>query len=168
MNKIVAFLPIILIVGACASDESARRNPDTAHAEAVRAHHHHDRDRDDDGVVDEADDHTVARHEGDRVVPHDRSDTGVKPVAVASVPADANAPARTDNLSDAEITRKIHDAVNEDKNLSVAAKSVDITTQDKHVTLRGNVASDHEKDTVGTYARQIAGADNVKNQLDVR
>ena len=166
MNKF-AYVPIILIVSACASDESARRHPDTAHAEAARVHHH-DHDRDGDGVVDESDDSTVARHEADRAMPHDRSDTGVKPAAIAPVPADANAPARSDNLSDAEITRKIHDAVNEDKNLSVAAKSVDITTQDKHVTLRGNVASDHEKDTVGTYARQIAGADNVQNKLDVR
>jgi hypothetical protein len=161
VNKVVAYLPIVLIVSACASDESARRNPDTARAEAARVHQ---RDERADG---ESTDHAVVHREGDHAVPNDRSDTGVAPVAVAPVPADANAPARSDDLSDAEITRRIHDAVNGDKSLTVAAKNVDITTQDKHVTLRGSVPSDRDKDAVGTYARQIAGADNVQNQIDV-
>lgn len=166
MTKILACISI-LVVSACASNESARRHPATARAEVDAQHreHHARGDRD----LDATERDRLAR---DHVVVDERTGTAaerVAPVRVADVPAAADSrDDRRETPSDAEITRKIRSAVADDDALTAAAKNVNITTEKGRVTLRGNVGTAREKTTVETYAQQVAGADNVRSQLAVK
>jgi osmotically-inducible protein OsmY len=54
-----------------------------------------------------------------------------------------------------------------DTELSITAKNVKVITRDGRVTLRGLVTTQAEKDTIERIAREVAGADNVDDRLDV-
>jgi hyperosmotically inducible periplasmic protein len=69
--------------------------------------------------------------------------------------------------SDAEITRQVRRSITDDKSLSTYAKNVKVITKDGNVTLRGPVRSEEEKKSIGSKADSIAGADHVKNELEV-
>jgi hyperosmotically inducible protein len=56
----------------------------------------------------------------------------------------------------------------QDKSLSAYAHNVKVISQKGMVTLRGPVRSDEEKSTVEAKAAEIAGKDNVTNQLEVK
>jgi osmotically-inducible protein OsmY len=71
------------------------------------------------------------------------------------------------NPSDRAITQKIRKAIHEDKNLSTYAHNIKIITQDGKVTLRGPVRSEDEKSNLQAKAVEVAGPDNVTNQLEV-
>jgi len=71
------------------------------------------------------------------------------------------------NPADRAITQKIRKAVHEDKSLSTYAHNIKIITQDGKVTLRGPVRSEDEKSNLQAKAADIAGQDNVTNQLEV-
>ncbi len=71
------------------------------------------------------------------------------------------------NSSDRAITQKIRKAIHEDKSLSTYAHNIKIITQDGKVTLRGPVRSEDEKSNLQAKAAEIAGQDNVTNQLEV-
>lgn len=71
------------------------------------------------------------------------------------------------NPADRAITQKIRKAVHEDKTLSTYAHNIKIITQDGKVTLRGPVRSEDEKSNLQAKAAEIAGQDNVINQLEV-
>jgi hyperosmotically inducible periplasmic protein len=71
------------------------------------------------------------------------------------------------NPSDRAITQKIRKAVHEDKSLSTYAHNIKIITQDGKVTLRGPVRSEDEKNNLQAKAVEVAGQDNVTNQLEV-
>jgi hyperosmotically inducible protein len=71
------------------------------------------------------------------------------------------------NRSDAEITREIRRSITQDKALSTYAKNVKVITNGGNVTLRGPVRSEEEKKSIGSKADSIAGADHVKNELEV-
>ena len=71
------------------------------------------------------------------------------------------------NPADRAITQKIRKAVHEDKSLSTYAHNIKIITQDGKVTLRGPVRSEDEKSNLQAKAAEIAGQDNVTNQLEV-
>lgn len=69
--------------------------------------------------------------------------------------------------ADVERTAAIRKAITEQKNLSTYARNVKIVTLDSRVTLRGPVRDQAEHDLVGKLAADIAGASNVKNELEI-
>lgn len=67
------------------------------------------------------------------------------------------------------MTADIRRAVMEDDMLSMGAKNSKIITDDSgRVWLRGVVDSQSEKDRIQSIARQIAGTNNVTNELEVQ
>jgi hyperosmotically inducible protein len=72
------------------------------------------------------------------------------------------------NKADTELTAQIRSSTMEDKTLSTAAHNVKIITQDGKVTVRGAVNTQAEKDTILAKAREIAGQDNVTDNLKVQ
>jgi hyperosmotically inducible periplasmic protein len=70
------------------------------------------------------------------------------------------------NTSDIDLTAAIRRGIM-DRKLSVNAQNVKIITQNGKVTLRGPVNSLDEKQTIGQLATDVAGADNVDNQLEI-
>ena len=75
--------------------------------------------------------------------------------------------AQAENPADREITASIRKSVVDDNSLSVNAHNVKIITDGGIVTLRGPVKSDHEKQTIETKAKQVAGVTRVNNLLEV-
>ncbi len=75
---------------------------------------------------------------------------------------------QSNNKADVELTRQIRKEITQDKSLSILAHNVKIVTEDGKVTLRGPVNSPDEKEKIGQKAQQIAGADKVQNELDVK
>jgi hypothetical protein len=71
------------------------------------------------------------------------------------------------NSSDLKTTQEIRKAVVGDGSLSFTAKNVKIITTGGKVTLRGPVKSAEEREKIAAFARKIAGAANVDNQLEV-
>lgn len=72
------------------------------------------------------------------------------------------------NKGDIELTRKIRRAVVKNDSLSLMAHNIKIVTVNGAVTLRGPVKTEEEKATIANTAQQIAGADKVDNQLEVK
>jgi len=72
------------------------------------------------------------------------------------------------NKADTDLTAQIRKSIMDDKTLSTAAHNVKIVTQDGKVTLRGAVNTQAEKDTVLSKAREIAGQDNVTDNVKVQ
>jgi hyperosmotically inducible protein len=79
--------------------------------------------------------------------------------------AAAGAAQQSNQSSDITITRNIRRALIKDKALSVEAHNVTIITKGGKVTLKGQVQSDAEKQTVESAATNVAGAGNVEDQL---
>jgi osmotically-inducible protein OsmY len=71
------------------------------------------------------------------------------------------------NKADTDLVQKIRQSVYADKSLSTYAHNVKIVAQDGHVTLRGPVRSQGERDQIQAKAAAIAGADSVTNQLEI-
>jgi len=69
--------------------------------------------------------------------------------------------------SDRETTRQIRRTLIKNKSLSTYAHNVKIITQDGKVTLKGPVRSEKEKRTVEKAAVNVAGKENVTNELEV-
>jgi hyperosmotically inducible protein len=70
--------------------------------------------------------------------------------------------------SDRDMTRKIRQALVQDKSLSTYGHNVKIVTQHGVVTLKGPVRSEDEKKAVETEAAEMAGENNVTSNLDVK
>jgi hyperosmotically inducible periplasmic protein len=68
---------------------------------------------------------------------------------------------------DIDLTRSIRQAVEADKDLSTDAKNVKIISVDGVVWLRGPVKTAQEKDEIARDAHKIAGARNVRDELEV-
>lgn len=82
--------------------------------------------------------------------------------------ADAKTPIdQHENQKDITITADIRKQVLAHENMSVNARNVKIITADGIVTLRGPVNSTSERDTIEKIAFDVAGNDNVENQLEV-
>lgn len=73
-----------------------------------------------------------------------------------------------ENPADRELTQKIRKAVMDADGMSTYAKNVKIVTRDGKVTLRGPVNNETEKSKIQEFARTIAGANNVVNELEVK
>lgn len=69
--------------------------------------------------------------------------------------------------NDVKITQLVRKELMKHDDLSVDAKNVKIVTLSGVVTLRGPVKSEQEKQTISACAKGIAGAANVKNELEV-
>ena len=69
--------------------------------------------------------------------------------------------------SDVKLTAKIRQALVKDKKLSTYAHNVKIITENGQVVLKGPVKSEAEKQDVESKAGRIAGADRVRNELEV-
>lgn len=69
--------------------------------------------------------------------------------------------------ADVRLAAQIRRAVVDDKSLSIAAHNVDITVKDGIVTIRGQVPSIEERDSILQKARDIAGAQNVADSMVV-
>jgi hyperosmotically inducible periplasmic protein len=84
------------------------------------------------------------------------------------IKAEPTADQQKENKPDREIARKIRQSIVQDKSLSSYAHNVKIIAQDGMVTLKGPVRSDEEKTAIEAKAAEIAGADKVTSQLEVK
>ena len=73
-----------------------------------------------------------------------------------------------ENRSDRDITQQIRQSITKDKSLSTYAHNIKIITQNGQVTLKGPVRSESEKQSIETKATEVAGADKVTNDLDIK
>jgi hyperosmotically inducible periplasmic protein len=80
----------------------------------------------------------------------------------AKTPIDQN-----ENQKDVGITADIRKQILAHDDMSVNARNAKIITADGKVTLRGPVDSTSERDVIEKIARDVAGKDNVDNQLEV-
>jgi sporulation protein YlmC with PRC-barrel domain len=69
--------------------------------------------------------------------------------------------------ADVDTTAQIRKEINDDSGMTTNAKNVKIITLNGHVTLRGPVDSEAEKNRIAEIAKRIASAGNVDNQLEV-
>lgn len=83
-------------------------------------------------------------------------------------PGQATADQQKENMSDREMARRIRRAVVSDKSLSTYAHNVKIIAQNGKVTLKGPVHSEDEKRAVEAKAAEVAGKDNVTDQISVK
>ena len=67
--------------------------------------------------------------------------------------------------TDTEITRKIRDRLTDTDGLSMSAQNITIVTNEKGVTLQGEVEKQSEIKTITNIAQEFAGARAVRNQL---
>ena len=74
---------------------------------------------------------------------------------------------QSENEADRALTQKIRQAITSDDGLSTNGQNVKIITSDGKVTLRGPVKSAKEKADIAAKATQIAGVQQVDNQLEV-
>lgn len=72
-----------------------------------------------------------------------------------------------ENSADVKTTADIRSRITGDSSMSINAHNVKIVTSQGKVTLRGPVDSAAEKDAIDKIARDVAGADNVDNQIEV-
>jgi osmotically-inducible protein OsmY len=82
-------------------------------------------------------------------------------------PEQATADQQKNNRADLEITQQIRKALTADKSLSTYAHNVKVITQGGKVTLKGPVRSADEKKAVELKAAEVAGAENITNQITV-
>jgi osmotically-inducible protein OsmY len=69
--------------------------------------------------------------------------------------------------SDEKVIQLIRHSLSADKSLPTNGKGVRLIVSDGMITLRGLVTSEQEKVSIGTMARQYAGARDIDNQLEV-
>lgn len=74
---------------------------------------------------------------------------------------------QSNDKSDVGITKQIRYAITSDKKLSSSAHNVKVITEQGHVTLRGPVRSESEKQQIEAKAVAVAGSGNVKNEISV-
>ena len=69
--------------------------------------------------------------------------------------------------TDENAIQLIRTSLSADESLPTNGKSVKLIVSDRILTLRGLVTSEQEKVSIGTMARQYAGARDIDNQLEV-
>lgn len=176
---------LLLVCGACASDEPNRRPAATPATEPEPRAHVREHERTHGAEVEavktadvpaDADRReTQARAEAPDSRAHDDVQTADDHARHAADNTRHNVTDRHDtavtpldqgnHTSDLEIARKIRQAVTGDDSLSLEAKNVKIISEEGEVTLRGSVKTDSEKRTIENYARQTVGAGHVHNEL---
>ena len=71
------------------------------------------------------------------------------------------------NVSDTEITARIRKEIMNKKDISIYAQNIKIITINGKVTLKGPVRSMAEQNSILKYARSVAGASNVINEIAI-
>ena len=74
---------------------------------------------------------------------------------------------QSNHASDIELAQNVRRAIQSDQSLSIYAHNVKVISQNGQVTLKGPVRSQDEKDAVVAKAADVAGKDNVVNELTV-
>ena len=101
----------------------------------------------------------------------DNEQNGTATNEVQSGTSDSNSKVSPQNQSnkpsDIEITKKIRKEIMATNGMSMNAKNVKIITMNGKVTLRGMVDSEKEKSTINQFATNVAGPENVVNELQV-
>ena len=83
--------------------------------------------------------------------------------------SDAKTPIDQDETTGAiNVTSQIRQRIVNTEGMSINARNVKIITEDGKTTLRGPVESQQEKDTIEKIAKELAGPDNVTNELEVK
>lgn len=72
------------------------------------------------------------------------------------------------NKSDREIMKEIRKSIVDDKNLSTYGHNVKIIAKNGQVTLKGPVHSEDERKSIEAKAAEVAGADHVTNQIEIK
>ena len=75
---------------------------------------------------------------------------------------------QSNSKEDLALVQRIRQAVVKDDSLSMNAKNVKIIVRQGKVQLRGPVETPQEKDAIAAKAGEIAGKNNVDNQLEVK
>jgi hyperosmotically inducible protein len=83
-------------------------------------------------------------------------------------PQEATADQQKMNSGDRETSKQIRQAIEKDKSISTYGHNVKVITQNGMVTLKGPVRSEEEKKAIEAKAEEIAGADKVTSQLEVK
>ncbi len=81
--------------------------------------------------------------------------------------AEPTADQQKDNRSDLDLAKEIRHSLTQDKALSTYAHNVKVIAQNGKVTLKGPVRSDEEKSEVLAKAAEVAGKDNINDELTV-
>jgi osmotically-inducible protein OsmY len=74
---------------------------------------------------------------------------------------------QSNSQSDRELSQHVRQALMQDKSLSTYAHNVKIIARNGQVTLKGPVRSDDEKQAIEAKAAEVAGKDNVVDELTV-
>ena len=93
----------------------------------------------------------------------DNTGVNARDGAADAVTAGLQGQGKSDVVITADIRKRIMAA-----NMSVNAENVKVVSENGKVTLRGPVNNQGEKDSIGQIATDVAGADNIDNQLDVK
>src|ERR1700693_1276384 len=72
------------------------------------------------------------------------------------------------NTGDRETTKQIRQAIIKDKSISTYGHNVKVITQNGMVTLKGPVSSEEEQKAIEDKTAEIAGADKITSQLEVK
>lgn len=83
-------------------------------------------------------------------------------------PKEATADRQKMNPGDRETTKQIRQAIEKDKSISTYGHNVKVITQNGMVTLKGPVRSEEEKKAIEAKAVEVAGADKITSQLEVK
>jgi osmotically-inducible protein OsmY len=97
-------------------------------------------------------------------------DTDVDTDVDAEAGADAGRPSVLDqgnSAGDLRITQSIRRALVDDDTLSMDAKNVKVITIDQVVTLRGDVETAKERESIVALATSTPGVKRVENQLEI-
>lgn len=82
--------------------------------------------------------------------------------------SEVTADQQKENTSDRALAKKVRRAIVEDKSLSSYAHNIKVIATNGTVTLKGPVHSAEEKSAVAAKAAEIAGRDNVKDEISVK
>jgi hyperosmotically inducible periplasmic protein len=106
---------------------------------------------------------TVSTNDTSATTQPDNTGVNARDRAADAVTAGSQGQGKSDIVVTANIRQRIMAA-----HMSVNAQNVKIVSQNGKVTLRGPVDNQNEKDSIGQMATDVAGADNVDNQLDIK
>jgi osmotically-inducible protein OsmY len=82
--------------------------------------------------------------------------------------SEVTADQQKENASDRDLAKKIRSSIVDDKSLSTYAHNVKVLVRNGTVTLKGPVHTAEEKSTIVAKAAEIAGKENVKDELSVK
>lgn len=72
------------------------------------------------------------------------------------------------NKADTELVARIRRAITRDEGFSTAAKNIKVVVNNGQVWLRGPVPTESEKERLISFAKAIAGDQNVTSHLEVK